>query len=93
MRVPIQAVVSALIVSYNIGNNQPVELAHFISVLEKCLGREAKKNYLPLQPGDVLETFADVGDLERAIGFRPATTIEHGIAKFVEWYKEYQGQA
>jgi UDP-glucuronate 4-epimerase len=76
---------------YNIGNNQPVELAHFIEVLEGCLGRIAQKNFLPLQPGDVLETFADVSDLERVIGFRPATSIETGVARFVEWYREYHG--
>ncbi|MDX1926591.1 MAG: capsular biosynthesis protein CpsI, partial [Pirellulaceae bacterium] len=76
---------------YNIGNNQPVELAHFIEVLERCLGRTAKKNYMPLQPGDVLETFADVSDLERVIDFRPATSIETGVAKFVDWYRSYHG--
>ncbi len=74
---------------YNIGNNQPVELAYFIEVLERCLGRTAKKNYLPLQPGDVLETFADVSDLERVINFRPATSIETGVARFVDWYRGY----
>ena len=74
---------------YNIGNNQPVELAYFIEVLERSLGRTAKKNYLPLQPGDVLETFADVSDLERVIGFRPATSIETGVARFVQWYGGY----
>ena len=74
---------------YNIGNNQPVELSRFIEVLEECVGREAKKNYLPLQPGDVVETYADVSDLEEMIGFRPATTIETGIAKFVQWYRAY----
>lgn len=78
---------------YNIGNNQPVELRRFIEVLEDCLGQEAKKEYLPLQPGDVLETFADVSDLEKIIGFRPQTSIEDGIAKFVEWYKDYHAQA
>ncbi len=74
---------------YNIGNNQPVELSHFIEVLETCIGRTAKKNYLPLQPGDVVETYADVSDLERMIGFKPATPIEKGIARFVDWYKAY----
>ncbi len=74
---------------YNIGNNQPEELAHFIEVLEHSLGRKAKKNFLPLQPGDVIETFADVSDLERVIGFRPATSIETGIARFVDWYRGY----
>lgn len=74
---------------YNIGNNQPVELARFIEVLETCIGKTAKKNYLPLQPGDVLETYADVSDLERAIDFKPRTTIEAGIASFVDWYRTY----
>ncbi len=74
---------------YNIGNNQPVELSRFIEVLEQNIGREAKKNYLPLQPGDVVETYADVSDLEKIIDFRPATSIETGIAKFVDWYRAY----
>ena len=74
---------------YNIGNNQPVELQHFISTLEKALGVTAKKNYLPLQPGDVLATYADVEDLKADVGFCPDTSIEEGIAKFVEWYRKY----
>lgn len=74
---------------YNIGNNQPVELLRFIAVLEKCLGRTAEKNMLPLQPGDVPETYADIDDLMRDVGFKPATPIETGIARFVEWYREY----
>jgi UDP-glucuronate 4-epimerase len=74
---------------YNIGNNQPVELKRFIEVLEQCVGREAKKNYMDLQPGDVVETFADVSDLERIINFRPSTSIEEGIRKFVQWYRAY----
>ena len=74
---------------YNIGNNQPEELGRFIEVLEETLGMKAKKNYRPLQSGDVVETFADVSDLEREIGFKPATTIEEGIRRFVEWYREY----
>jgi UDP-glucuronate 4-epimerase len=74
---------------YNIGNNQPVELKRFIEVLEQCIGHEAKKNFLDLQPGDVEETYADVSDLERMIDFRPATSIETGIAKFVNWYRAY----
>lgn len=76
---------------YNIGNNQPVELMHFINVLEKALGKEAKKEFLPLQAGDVPETYADLDDLMKDIGFKPKTSIEEGIAKFVEWYKEYYG--
>ena len=76
---------------YNIGNNRPVELLHFISALEKCLGRKAKLDLLPMQPGDVPSTMADVSDLEKATGFRPKTTVEEGIAEFVKWYREYYG--
>lgn len=74
---------------YNIGNNQPVELEHFISVLERCLGKTAKRNLLPLQPGDVPITFADVDDLMRDTGFKPATPIEEGVGAFVQWYRDY----
>jgi UDP-glucuronate 4-epimerase len=74
---------------HNIGNSQPVELSHFISVLEAELGKTAEKNLLPIQPGDVEETFADVRSLEEAIGFKPATSVEEGIRKFVQWYREY----
>ena len=74
---------------YNIGNNQPVDLMHFISVLEEKLGRKAKKEFLSLQDGDVTETYADVTDLVQDVGFKPSTTIEEGIEKFVNWYKEY----
>lgn len=74
---------------YNIGNNNPVELMHFIEVLEDCLGKKAVKNLLPIQAGDVPATYADVDDLIRDVGFKPSTSIEEGIKKFVEWYKEY----
>jgi UDP-glucuronate 4-epimerase len=74
---------------YNIGNNNPVELMKFIGVLEDCLGRKAQKNFLPLQAGDVPATYADVDDLMKDVGFRPATSIETGIKKFVDWYLEY----
>ncbi|MBD1920416.1 NAD-dependent epimerase [Microcoleus sp. FACHB-831] len=74
---------------YNIGNNQPVELGRFIEVLEDCLGRKATKNMLPLQPGDVPETYADIADLTRDIGFKPNTPIEVGIPRFVDWYRSY----
>ena len=74
---------------YNIGNNRPVELLSYIAVLEKCLGKKAQLNLLPMQPGDVPSTMADVSDLEGATGFRPQTTVEDGIAKFVTWYREY----
>jgi len=76
---------------YNIGNNQPVELMHLIEVLEQSLGQKAEKNLLPMQPGDVPETFADIDDLARDVDFRPHTSIEEGIAKFVKWYREYYG--
>jgi UDP-glucuronate 4-epimerase len=74
---------------YNIGNNQPIELMYFIEVLEKCLGMEAKKNVLPMQPGDVPITYADVADLMRDVGFKPDTSIEVGVQKFVDWYRDY----
>ncbi|MEX0791515.1 MAG: NAD-dependent epimerase [Pirellulaceae bacterium] len=77
---------------YNIGNNQPVELMRFIGAIEQALGQEAKKNYLPMQAGDVPATFADVDDLTEAVGFRPATPIEDGINRFVAWYREYYGK-
>ncbi len=74
---------------YNIGNNEPVELMRFIEILEETLGRKAEKRLLPIQPGDVPETYADIEDLERDVGFRPATSLETGIPRFVEWYREF----
>lgn len=74
---------------FNIGNNKPVELLRFIEVLEEKLGKKAKKNLMPIQPGDVPETYADIEALENEVGFRPSTSIEKGIGNFVEWYKEY----
>jgi UDP-glucuronate 4-epimerase len=74
---------------YNIGNNQPVPLMTFIETIEKALGREARKEMLPLQPGDVPATYADIDDLVRDVGFRPATPIAEGIARFIAWYREY----
>jgi len=74
---------------YNIGNNNPVELLHFIEVLEEKLGKKAVKNFLPLQDGDVPATYADVNDLMQDVGFKPETSIETGIGNFVNWYKEY----
>jgi UDP-glucuronate 4-epimerase len=74
---------------FNIGNNQPVELLYFIEVIEKKLGKKAIKNLLPLQQGDVPETYADVDSLMNEIGFKPATTIEKGIGQFIDWYLEY----
>ncbi len=77
---------------YNIGNNQPVELAHYIEVLENCLGRKAEKILLPLQPGDVPDTHADVEELVRDTGYMPRTSVEEGIARFVAWYRGYYGE-
>lgn len=74
---------------YNIGNNQPVELMLYIECIERCLGRKARKNLLPMQPGDVPDTFADIDDLVRDVGYRPATPVEVGIEKFVQWYVGY----
>ncbi len=74
---------------YNIGNNQPVELMHLIATLEGALGQKAEKNLLPIQPGDVPATFADVDDLMADVGFKPATPIEEGVRRFVEWYRGY----
>jgi UDP-glucuronate 4-epimerase len=74
---------------YNIGNNQPVELLKFIEVIEDKLGKKAIKNFMPIQDGDVPETYADVTDLMREIDFKPQTPIEEGISKFVDWYKAY----
>lgn len=74
---------------YNIGNNNPVSLMKFINSLESALGKEAEKVYLDMQPGDVQQTYADVSDLEKDINFKPNTSIEIGIQKFVDWYKEY----
>lgn len=74
---------------YNIGNNKPEKLMDYIAVLEKCLGKEAKKEFLPMQPGDVYETYADVTDLMRDYSFKPSTTIEEGLSKFAEWFKNY----
>jgi UDP-glucuronate 4-epimerase len=74
---------------YNIGNNHPEDLMHVISLLEKEFGRDAIKEMLPMQPGDVEATYADVADLERDIGFKPATPIQDGIARFAKWYRDY----
>ncbi|MHB1813539.1 MAG: NAD-dependent epimerase [Steroidobacteraceae bacterium] len=76
---------------YNIGNRQPVELLRYIEVLEQCLGRKAQKRFLPLQPGDVPDTCADVEDLVREVGYRPATPVEEGVRRFVDWFCDYYG--
>jgi UDP-glucuronate 4-epimerase len=74
---------------YNIGNNNPVQLMRYIEVLEQCIGKKAKLNLLPMQDGDVPATSANTESLEQAVGFRPDTTVETGIARFVEWYRQY----
>jgi UDP-glucuronate 4-epimerase len=74
---------------YNIGNHQPVELARYIEVIEDCLGRKATRNLLPLQAGDVPDTFADIEELTRDTGYAPRTSVEEGVAKFVAWYRDY----
>ncbi|RDU23929.1 SDR family NAD(P)-dependent oxidoreductase [Anaerosacchariphilus polymeriproducens] len=74
---------------YNIGNNQPEKLMDFIKYLEECLGKEAKKEFYPMQPGDVYRTFADVSDLEKDVEFKPNTSLKAGLRYFVDWYKEY----
>ena len=74
---------------YNIGNNTPVTLMRFIEILEESLGMKAKKNLLPIQPGDILSTCADIDDLVRDVGFKPSTPLQEGIQKFVEWYKVF----
>ena len=76
---------------YNIGNNRPVQLLRYIELIEEALGRKAIKNLLPLQPGDVPETFADIDDLVRDVGYRPATPVEVGVRRFVDWFCEYYG--
>lgn len=74
---------------YNIGNSSPVVLSRYIDVLEQCLGKKAKKNLLPLQPGDVPDTYADVEDLKNDVGYCPSTTVEVGVKRFVDWYLDY----
>ena len=74
---------------YNIGNNKPEKLLTFIETLENIIGIEAKKEYLPMQPGDVYQTYADVSELEKNFGFKPQTSIKEGLTKFVEWYKDF----
>jgi UDP-glucuronate 4-epimerase len=78
---------------YNIGNQQPVELMHYIEVIEDCLGRKAEKNLLPLQDGDVPDTWADTSDLAADVGYQPSTTVEEGVKRFVDWYLEFYKQA
>ncbi|RZA08674.1 MAG: NAD-dependent epimerase/dehydratase family protein, partial [Moraxellaceae bacterium] len=74
---------------YNIGSNNPVELLHFIEVLEDCLGKKAVKNLLPMQPGDVPDTYADVDALIKDVDYKPTTSVEIGVERFVKWYRDY----
>ena len=74
---------------YNIGNERPVELLRYIEVLEQCLGRKARMELLPLRPGDVPDTEADVSDLVADTGYRPVVPVEEGVARFVAWYRDY----
>lgn len=74
---------------YNIGNSSPVELMDYIAAIEKALGMEAEKHFLPLQAGDVPATYADVTDLKRDVGYHPDTPVEEGVARFVAWYRAY----
>lgn len=76
---------------FNIGNNQPVKLMDYVAGIEAALGRKAELECLPLQPGDVPDTFADVSELKRAVGYKPATPVREGVARFVEWYRGYYG--
>jgi UDP-glucuronate 4-epimerase len=77
---------------YNIGNNKPVEVPEVVRLLEEALGRKAERELLPMQPGDVPETYADVADLEAAVGFAPKTPIAEGVRRFIEWFRAYKGQ-
>jgi UDP-glucuronate 4-epimerase len=77
---------------YNIGNNQPVKLMRYIEILEDCLGKKAELNLLPLQPGDVPDTYASVDNLVKDVGYKPATSVEEGVSRFVNWYQAYYQQ-
>ncbi|MCB1838497.1 MAG: nucleotide sugar epimerase, partial [Alcanivoracaceae bacterium] len=74
---------------FNIGNNNPVKLTEYIEAIEKATGKTAIKELLPLQPGDVPDTYADVSELERSVGYKPATTVTEGVANFVAWYRDF----
>ena len=77
---------------YNIGNNKPEKLMYFIETLEKCIGKTAEKEFLPMQPGDVYQTYADVTDLVNDFDFKPSTSIETGLGEFAKWYFEFYGK-
>jgi UDP-glucuronate 4-epimerase len=89
---PMSADSSAPLKVYNIGNSQPVNLLHFIEALEKAIGKTAKKEFLPLQAGDVVSTFADTSELNRAVGYKPSTKLEDGVKAFVDWYRGYYNE-
>lgn len=74
---------------YNIGNNKPEKLMDFIKALENAVGRKAEKEFLPMQPGDVYQTYADISELREDFGFRPSTGIEEGLGKFADWYRSF----
>jgi UDP-glucuronate 4-epimerase len=76
---------------YNIGSHRPIELARYIEIIELCVGKKAQKNLLPLQAGDVPDTYADVDELTADVGYSPSTTVETGVERFVTWYREYFG--
>jgi UDP-glucuronate 4-epimerase len=78
---------------YNIGNSHPVEVTEVVRLIEEAIGRPARRELLPMQPGDVPQTYADVADLERAVGFRPKTPIDEGVRCFVEWLRKYDARA
>ena len=90
---PTPATSSAPYRLYNIGNHQPTQLLRYIEVLEDCLGRKAERRLLPLQPGDVPDTFADVDSLRADVGYAPSTSIEVGVARFVDWYRMFYGSS
>ena len=89
---PMPNVSSAPYRIYNIGNNSPVKLMDFITAIEKKIGKTVKKNFMEIQPGDVPKTYADVADLERDFNYKPNTSIDFGISKFIDWYKDYYGE-
>ncbi len=76
---------------YNIGNNKPVSLLDYVSAIEEATGRESIREYLPFQPGDVPDTWADISDLEQDMHYRPNTPVKEGVARFVSWYRSYYG--
>ena len=82
---------SAPFAVYNIGSNNPIELLRYIEVLEDALGKKAQKQFLPMQPGDVAETYADVSALARDVDYRPSTPVEVGVRRFVDWYRDFYG--